>query len=301
MWLYLCIASAVFLGVYDVAKKWSVRDNTPLLVLFLSVTAGAAVTSPIFVLSRILPDEMSGAGLFCRDLTLHEHGLVLLKTLLVSVSWISAFFALKHLPISIVTPIRASAPLWTLCGAVLLFQERPSALQWAGIGIIMISYVVFSLIGKKEGIVFLKDRWVLLVFVATLSGAASALYDKHLLRNTGIDPIALQVWFSFYLVGVIGVTTAAVRRFSPCSFSEFKWRYSIPLVGVLLIIADYLYFRALSHEDALIAVVSVIRRSSVVISFIGGGLLFREKNKRLKALPLLGVLMGVSLLLLKTH
>jgi transporter family protein len=301
MWLYLSIASAAFLGVYDVFKKWSVRDNAPLLVLFLSVCFGAGMTIPVFGLSIVNPEAALSIGLFCRMLTLQEHLLVLLKAMLVSVSWISAFFALKHLPISIVTPIRASAPLWTLLGAVLLFGERPAVHQWIGIGIIFFSYFAFSFVGKKEGIVFSKNRWVFLVFVATVSGAASALYDKYLLRNAGIDPVSLQVWFSFYLVGVIGGAVAWVRAISKKSFVDFKWRYTIALIGIFLIIADYLYFRALSSEDALIAVISVIRRSSVAVSFVVGGLLFKEKNKRQKAVPLVGVLVGVALLLTKAH
>ncbi len=299
MWLYLCIASAFFLGFYDVFKKWSVRDNAPLLVLFLTVCFGAAVTVPVLGWSLVHAKSASVGGLFCRMLTSHEHLLVLSKAVIVSVSWIAAFFALKHLPISIVAPIRASAPLWTLIGAVLLLKERLSALHLVAVAIILLSYFAFSIIGRKEGIHFLKDRWILLVVIATLSGAASALYDKYLLRNAGIDPISLQVWFSIHLVAVIGAVTAAVRLHTKDAFKSFKWRRTIPLVGILLIIADFLYFRALAHEDALIAVVSAVRRSSVIISFIAGGLLFREKNKRKKAIPLIGVLVGIALLLVK--
>ncbi len=300
MWLLLCVASAVVLGIYDVFKKWSVRDNAPLLVLFLSVCAGTLITLPVFMLSLLNPETASAAGLFCRNLLSEEHLMVFCKSVLVSVSWISAFFALKHLPISIVTPIRASAPLWTLLGAIILLNENLSPSQWAGISTILFSYFVFSLVGKKEGIFFLKNKWVLLVFTATLTGAASALYDKYLLRNAKIDPISLQVWFSFYLVGVIGTAASVVYIFNKKSFEAFKWRKSILTVGILLIVADYLYFRALGMEGALISVISTVRRSSVIISFIVGGLIFKEKNKRIKALPLAGVLIGV-VLLIKSH
>ena len=300
MWLYLCIASAMVLGIYDVFKKSAVKDNAPLLVLFFSVCAGAAVTLPVFLLSRLAPEAAARIGLWCEVLPPQAHLLVLVKAVLVSISWISAFFALKHLPISIVTPIRASAPLWTLFGAVFLFGERPTPLQWGGIAIILGSYSAFSLIGKKEGIIFTKNRWILLVFLATVSGAASALYDKHLLRNAGIDPVTLQVWFSFYLVAVLGMTVLTVRRGFRIRTAKLEPRASIIFVGVLLIVADFLYFRALSMDGALIAVISTVRRSSVIVSFTVGGLWFREKNKREKALPLAGVLIGVTLLVVKT-
>ncbi len=298
MWITLGIISALFLGVYDVFKKWSVRDNAVLAVLFLSTCFGAAMTLPVFVLSAVSPETMRSAGLFAGMPSATEHLYIIAKTFLVSASWISAYFALKHLPISIVTPIRASAPLWTLIGAVLLFGEVLRPVHWAAIGITFASYYAFSVIGKKEGIAFVRNRWMLLVFVATLTGALSALFDKYLLQRAGIPAVTLQVWFSFYLVLVNGGVWLAVRLAARPAV-PFEWRLTIPLIGVFLIIADFLYFRALSREDALIAVLSVVRRSSVAVSFLLGGLIFREKNKRKKLLPLLGVLLGIGLLVVK--
>ena len=297
MWLYLGISSALFLGVYDVFKKWSVKDNAVPEVLFYSTCFGAMLTLPVFVLSRFLPGTMMSAALYAGLPTASEHLCIIAKTVLVSISWISAYIALKHLPISIVSPIRASAPLWTLVGAVFFFGEALRPLHWAGILVTFISYYLFSIIGKKEGIRFSRNKHVTLVFVATLTGALSALYDKYLLHNMDIPPITLQVWFSFYLVAATGIIWGIMRRGAAAS-ERFEWRFSIPLIGVFLIIADYLYFRALSHPAALIAVLSVIRRSSVVISFVFGGILFKERNKRIKTIPLTGVLVGICLLLI---
>ncbi|MBN2343404.1 MAG: EamA family transporter [Deltaproteobacteria bacterium] len=295
MWISLGILSAFFLGIYDVMKKWSLRDNAVLKVLFLSNCFAVVITVPVFLLSLAMPRMMAAAGLLASFPTFAEHGYILLKTLLVSASWISAFFALKHLPISIVSPIRASAPLWTLLGAVFLFGESLRPMHWGAIVLIFSSYYVFSLLGRQEGIHFKKNRWVFLVAIATLTGAASALYDKYLLHNLGIDRITLQVWFSFYLVLVNG-TIWWVSRFLAPGAQRFEWRYSIVFIGVFLIVADYLYFRSLSYDDALIAVLSVVRRSSVVVSFLVGGLLFKELNKRKKLIPLSGVLLGIILL-----
>jgi transporter family protein len=299
MWISLGITSALFLGVYDVFKKWSVRENNVVLVLFLSTCFGAVMTLPVYLLSRLCPDAMTSVGLFAATPAFPEHIYILSKAVLVSISWIAAFFALKHLPISIVSPIRASAPLWTLIGALLIFGEQLKPLHWAAVSLIFISYYIFSLIGRKEGIAFTRNRWMLLVFVATLTGALSALYDKYLLHNIDIGPVTLQAWFSFYLVAVNGGVYLLSRRMTKHNPVPFEWRFTIPLIGIFLIVADYLYFRALSNETALIAVLSVIRRSSVVISFLVGGLIFKERNKRIKLLPLFGVLSGVALLLVE--
>ena len=298
MWLYLGIASALFLGVYDVFKKISVNRNAVPQVLFFSTCFGALLTFPVFLLSCLLPETMASMGLYAEMPPVESHLLIIAKTVLVSVSWISAYFALKHLPISIVSPIRASAPLWTLLGAVLFLGESLERLHWVGIGITFVSYYLFSVIGKREGIAFTGNRYITLVFIATFTGSISALYDKFLLHRVAISPITLQVWFSFYLVLSTFVVWRLIRAFRPNASDRFEWRHSIALIGIFLILADYLYFRALSHRDALIAVLSVVRRSAVVVSFVFGGLLFREKNKRFKAIALLGVLVGISLLMI---
>lgn len=296
MWILPGILSALFLGIYDICKKLSLRDNDVLAVLFLSNCAALMLTIPVFIGSFIAPDMMHHLTLQADLPSVRQHGFILGKTLLVSSSWIAAFFALKHLPISIVSPIRASAPLWTLIGATLLFGETLKPLHWGAIGITFVSYYIFSVVGKLEGIRFSRNLWMLLVAIATLTGAISALYDKYLLHHIGINPITMQVWFSFYLVIVNG-TVFGVSRLYAGTPIQFEWRYSILLIGVFLIVADFLYFRALSHPDALIAILSVVRRGSVVVSFVVGGILFGELNKRKKMIPLLGVLTGVILLL----
>ena len=296
MWILPGILSALFLGIYDVCKKWSLRDNHVLAVLFYSNCSALLLTLPVFIGSMLWPDAMTYIGLQASMPSLKQHGFILGKTLLVSVSWISSFFALKHLPISIVSPIRASAPLWTLLGAIFLFGETFQPLHWLAIGITFVSYYIFSVVGKLEGIAFARNRWMLLVALATLTGAMSALYDKYLLHNIQLNPVSMQVWFSFYLVVVNGCIFWVSRMTAQAPF-VFQWRHSILLIGVFLIIADFLYFKALSHPDAKIAALSIVRRGSVVVSFVVGGILFAERNKRKKLVPLAGVLTGVVLLI----
>ncbi len=298
MWIPLGILSALFLGIYDILKKYSLQENAVLPVLFWSTVFGALMTLPVFIFSRIAPSSMTELSLYAGMPSFREHLFIMAKTVLVTFSWITAYFALKHLPISIVSPIRSSAPLWTLMGAVLLFDESLRPLHWVGITVIFISYYAFSLLGKYEGIAFTKNPYIGLVFAATLTGAASALYDKYLLHGMSIPPVTLQVWFSFYLVAATGLTRLLIHRSPRVSAKKMQWRFTIPLIGIFLIAADFLYFKALSSEDALIAVLSVIRRSAVLVSFVLGGLLFREKNKRKKAIPLLGILAGLILLLM---
>lgn len=295
-WLLLAILSALFLGLYDVAKKASLEANAVLPVLLACSLVGAALVLPVGLLSWIAPETARAAGVLVEPLGLRAHALVLAKAGIVTTSWVLTFFAIKHLPISLAAPVRSTAPLFVLLGATFLFGERPTGAQWLGIGAILASYWAFSLLGKAEGIHFGRDRWVWLLLAGTVVGAASGLYDKHLLQRAGLPPVTLQLWFTLYNAALQALVVAVLWWPRRRASTPFRWRWSIVAVGALLLAADQLYFRSLAHAGALVSVVSIVRRSNVVVSFTVGSLAFRERNRLGKAGALAGVLVGLALL-----
>lgn len=294
-WILLSICSAIVLGVYDLLKKLAVRDNAVPPVLFFGVFTGAFCWCTLRLLTPALPTGWQ-EGLAVDPLSAGDHAFLLGKGILVSGSWIFGYFALKHLPITIAGPIRSTAPIWTILFAVLLMGEMPNAWQWGGVFMILIAFYAFSLLGRAEGIVFHRDKWVYFLIVATVLGAFSALYDKFLLQTVGIRVATLQFWFSIYLV-VVMAPFALYWRFGMKTRSQFQWRWVIPAVGVGLLVADAFYFLAIAQDDALISVISPVRRTSVVIGFLGGILILQEKkNVSRKAFALALMLAGVLLL-----
>lgn len=297
-WVLLSICSALFLGFYDLAKKHAVRSNAVLPVLFFGIITAALIWLPFIIWSRIDPHSYPSEKFLVDRINLIEHLLLLAKSALVGTSWIFGYFALKHLPLSIAAPIRATSPIWTILLAVLFMSERPNAWQWLGITIVLAAFYAFSLVGKLEGIRFHRDKWVGFILIATLLGAGSALYDKYLLQKAALRPATLQAWFSVYLVAVILPFYIGWRR-ALWQRGLFEWRWSIPLIGIFLLIADFLYFTAISDTEALISVVSPIRRAAVVVSFAGAMTLYKEKNLRPKAFCVSVLLAGIVLLYLK--
>ena len=291
-WLLLSLCSAFFLGFYEIAKKAAVRDNAVPPVLFFNVLTGAMFWAPLVVISRTVPHLMPFEWLLVAPLDWRSHAMLFLKSVIAGSSWIFASFALKHLPMSIAAPIRASSPLWTVFIAVLLMKERPSVGQWLGVTIILGSFYAFSLVGRKEGIQFHRNRWVGFMLIATLLGACSALYDKFLLQNMHMQAATVQAWFSCYLVLFMSPLFARWYLNDRIT-SPFQWRWSIPMIAVLLLISDFLYFSAIEKPDALISVISPLRRTSVIIAFIAGVRIYGEKNWRPKAVCLASLLIGV--------
>lgn len=294
-WFALSLLSAGFLGFYEIAKKVSVRENAVPPVLFFNVLTSATIWLPFVLLSRMATDVIPIELLKVDVLPWPLHGLMFLKAVIAGSSWIFASFALKHLPMSIAAPIRASSPLWTILIATLVMHERPAPLQWFGVAIILISFWAFSLVGRREGIHFHRDRWVGFMLLATFLGSLSALYDKFLLQNKGISPSTVQAWFSIYLVVFMSPLMLhwMLRR---RQHEPFQWRWSIPMIAILLLVSDFLYFSAIADRQAMISLISPLRRTSVLIAFVAGVLMYQEKNWRAKAVCIVTLLIGVYVL-----
>jgi transporter family protein len=298
MWIWLGLVSMLFLGVYDLCKKHALTDNAVLPTLFFSNLAGICLTVPVILASKWVPEFTQYVGIYVSPLTMQEHGILMFKSLIVGTSWVCAFFAMKHLPISIVSPVRASGPLWTLMGAIVLFQEMPSLMQWVGMGLIFTGYFGFSILGREEGIHFHRSKWVGLIFLATLIGTCSTLMDKWLIQLQSFEPIQVLVWYSLYNFIFFIIVNALFWFPKRKKTTPFKWRWTVPMIGILLVFSDWVYFVAVGDPEALIVILSVLRRCSVLVGFFVGAVIFKEVNKRKKAWVLLGIMVGVLLIIL---
>ncbi len=295
-WILASLVSALFLGLYDLSKKHALQANAVLPVLFFSTACGALVWSGLLLLQGLNPQLCPG-WLLVESLDWKGHLLMVVKSLIVAASWIFTYFGIKHLPMSLAAPLRASGPLWTFFGALLILGERPSWLETLGIATTLLSFAGLSLAGRKEGIHFHRDKWVGVLIVGTILGACSGLYDKYLLGSLHLRASTVQAWFSVYLV-VIFAPFALAWKLRLWQRNEFQWRWSIPLIALFLLLADFIYFGALRHPEALIAVVSSLRRGSTLVAFAGGILLYKEVNGLGKLPAVLGILLGITLTLL---
>ena len=292
MWLLCGFISAALLGLYDVAKKTSLRDNAVIPVLFLNTL----FCSLIFLPALFLTD--SGGWAVQRYIVLN--GFIVLS------SWLCAYFGMKHLPLTLVGPINATRPVMVLVGAILVFGEQLNGCQWIGVLLSIVSFFLLSHSGKKENINFWHNRWVFLVVMGAVLGAVSGLYDKFLLApaedgGIGLDRIVVQSYYNFYQCLTMALMTALLWWPTRKRHTPFKWHWGIPLISVFLSIADFVYFYGLSLDGVMVSVISLARRSSVVVSFLVAALFFKEKNLKSKAIDLFLVLLGMLFLYLGTR
>jgi transporter family protein len=279
-WLLWILSSSVALSVYDLAKKASVKDNSVFPTLFITTLSGWAALTVFLLFSGKMPGVLSVS---CGDVALLS-----IKSCIVASSWTATYLALRTLPITCAAPIRATGPFWTLLGAVFLFSEFPSAVQGIGMALVLAGCVFFSISARRErasgGF-----KAVALAFTGTVLGSCSALYDKHLMQGASLAPAVVIWWF----LGGMAIMYAVPALFM---HDGFKWRWTMPITGIFLALSDACYFTAIAVPDAQISVLSLVRRSSIVLTFFIGGALFREKDIRRKAMALAAILAGVAIL-----
>ena len=302
MWIVLAFISALCLGFYDVSKKVALRDNQVIDVLTISICISSLFLSIPLILSRIYPEMMTGTPFYVPKLDLTAHLYTVLKSVIVLSSWVFAYISLKHLPLSVVSPMQATRPMWTLVGALLIFGERLNLWQWVGVLLAIGTIFVFSFNGKSK-ISNIKsqisNKYYVALALAILIGACSGLYDKYLMRR--YDHNAVQVYYTFYqaiMMLIVWTIDRIHNRSVFCTLSAKRSVLPIILISIFLIISDNVYMLALRDPDSMIAVVSTIRRGGAVIGFAYGLIFLRESEPWRKVACMAGILAGLICLAL---
>lgn len=298
MWLSFAFLSAVLLGFYDSCKKQALGGNAVIPVLFLNTLFCSLIFVPFIVLSYCSPVLDDSIFKVADYDGWAVQKWILLKSVIVLSSWTLGYYAMKHLPLTIVGPINATRPVLVLLGAMLIFGEKLNCLQWTGVLLAVVSFFMLSRSGKKEGIDFEHNVWIYAVVGAAILGAVSGLYDKFLMNPNGLalDKMAVQSWYNIYQCGMMGVMMTLIWYPNRRKTTPFRWKWSIIFISIFLSVADFVYLYALSMPGAMISIVSMVRRGSVIVSFLFAALVFKEKNLRSKALDLALVLLGMVFL-----
>ncbi len=302
MWVLLAVFSAILLGTYDVAKKQALRKNGTFAVLLVATALSTLFVSPFL---RIGPAE--------------DHLKLALKAVLVTASWVSGMEGLKRLPLTTVSTIKGSRPVFVVLFSIILFGERLNWMQWLGIAIVLGALYMLGFTSRRDASAQVRKTGFIWMGISVLTGVASALYDKYIMK--GMEPMFVQSWTNLFitvilalcvLVKRLAVSGRAGRASSdrlrprsrewegalPASSDKFRWDWTLVLVAVLITGADALYFFALKQPDALLSIISVVRRASVLVTFVLGAIIFHEGNIRAKGLNMLLMAAGVVLLLI---
>lgn len=294
MWLWTALSSAFLLGFYDVAKKKASERNGVMHILLYTTAISTCFFLP-FIFSSLFDWHLAeGTLLEMHRGLFHDHLLIFIKAAIVAVSWITGLMGLKNLPITTAGTIKASRPVFVLIGSIIIFGEHLNTWQWVGVIVSILALWLLSLSSRKEGIDFAKNKWILCMVISVLSGVASALMDKYIMSS--MSAIFVQSWCNFYIALIMGVIVLVTRLIQGEKYRKFKWDWAILLISVFVSLSDFFYFFSLGDADAMLSIVSMMRRSSVIITFVCGALLFKERHIKQKSLSLLLLLIGMAIL-----
>ena len=281
MWVLLAVLSAILLGTYDVAKKQALRKNGTFAVLLVATALSTLFVSPFLRLGPV-----------------GDHLKLALKAVLVTASWVSGMEGLKRLPLTTVSTIKGSRPVFVVLFSIILFGERLNWMQWLGVVIVLGALYMLGFSSRSDASAKVRKTGFIWMGISVLTGVVSALYDKYIMK--GMEPMFVQSWTNLFITVILGLCVLVKCLFTPSRPGglQFRWDWTLVLVAVLITGADALYFFALKQPDALLSVISVVRRSSVLVTFVLGAIIFREGNVRVKGLNMLIMAAGVVLLLL---
>ena len=311
MWTVLAVCSAFLLGLYDAAKKQALKKNGVLAVLLVATALSTLFVSPFL---RFGPGE--------------DHLKLALKAVLVTTSWVSGMVGLKLLPLTTVSTIKGSRPMFVVIFSIILFGETLSWMQWVGVVIVLAALFLLGRTSRSDASVQVRKAGFIWMGVSIVTGVASALYDKHIMA--GMEPLFVQSWTNLYITVLLGlcvlveavlardkagdggrgsallsrskarmdVAESSATADASRARAAFRWDWWLVVVAVLITGADALYFFALKQPDAMLSVISVIRRGAVIVTFLCGVIFFKEGNVRAKGLNMLLMAAGVALLVM---
>lgn len=297
-WVMLGLLAGLLLGTYDFFTKFALREKSVMEVVFLSSFLGSLLWLPLFFLPNGAEVTFKPLGLFPEALPLWSQLLILPKSVMMVVTWVLSYYSVKMLPLSISAGVRASGPIWTSIGAVMLLGEMLTFLQMAGILTATCAYYYFATIGRREGISFQKNIWVLSMLAATLLSSANALYDKYIVVSLSLD------------IGSIQAYSAVQRAVIACALLPWIYRdleigsmltrnWAIPMIAVTYVAAEFIYLWSVTIDGALISVISILRRTNLIMVFGLSAIFLAESNIVRKVVAIAGVLAGITLVIVR--
>lgn len=277
-WLYMVIISGILLGLWDLTKKKVLKNISVLNVLFLY-----SLFCFIFI-----SFEFSNAI----QVTPHFIIVIFIKCLIVFFAWGLSFTAIKYLPISVIAPFDTLNPLFSIILGIFILNERLGIIQAVGITIMLISYYFISKVGSKEVVNILKNKYFYFMICSALLNAVSATIDKIALRK--INSGQMQFWFSLFMT-LLYFSALLLNAFKTKENLKLKFNFYIPLMSLLLLVSDRIYFNAVNVPTSQISIIMPVRKISIFVSVIIGGLLFKEKNIKEKFWCICLLVIGIIL------
>lgn len=284
MWIVLVIIYGLFKGVRDITKKKAMQLGSTIEVLFcytfLSFIMGAVLS---FTTGDKNPMQMDFSNLW----------IIAIKSTIIFIAWICSFQAIKKLPVGFYGIMDMSRVIIASVLSVLFLRETPTVMKTVGMALVLLGLLLVNLTKKGESDSAANVKYIVLVLISCLMNAISEIFDKYLMGSTDLNSGQLQFWYMFFLV-VLYLGYMMVRR------EEINWKnifknYWIIIMSVLFVFGDKALFEACKYENSSVITMTLIKQCSVIITIIGGRIVFKEQRTLYKLMCAAVIILGIMI------
>ena len=281
MYIFFVFLSALFLGAYEVLKKISLKRSSVYEVLFFYCLSGFLI-SLIFINDAI-------------DVSFNEILFVLLKSAVIVINWLLVAKCMQKLDVGIVVGFSLLNTVLVVFGSSLFFNEVITWLHFVSLLFIGAGIILITLLERKQNDKKIKNNYlyIILLIIGSVLGACSGLLDKYMLNVKGVKPTAVLVWFLFFNTLIYGVIYLIKNK--KIEWKKIKENYWMSLTGIAIAASDIVYYYAIIMDGAQISLISILRKSSVIVATILASVFLKEKYLLKKLGLLLIMLIGISL------
>ena len=275
MWILLVALYGVLKGVRDITKKKALQINSAMEVLF-----GYTLISFLFV----IPSAKEAITIEPQYL-----GFIVIKSVIIFIAWMCSFNAISKLPVGFFGIMDMSRVIFATLLGVFVLNEVLTANKIIGMLLVLVGLLFVNLRFGNQTREQTKPLFIILTLISCLLNAISELFDKMLMQH--ITSSQLQFWYMFFLLMLYFVYMLIKRaKFSPKSLKNNPW---ILLLSITFVVGDKALFIACESGDSTVIAMTLIKQCSVLISIIGGKLVFKEKNTLYKLICASVIIAGI--------
>lgn len=274
MWIALVLLYGILKGARDIIKKQALTKNTTMEVLFFYT-----LLSFLFV----TPGTKTALQIDTAYL-----GYIFIKSSVIFVAWMCSFGAIKKLPVGFYGIMDMSRVIFASILSVAVLCESFTTEKI--IGMILVLAGLFMVNFKKDATSEKKNYIsIILVLISCLLNAVSEIFDKYLMHY--VNSTQLQFWYMLFLVLLYFAYSIVTR-------THIRWKslfknYWVIILSVLFVIGDKALFMACAEENSSVIAMTLIKQCSVMVTIIGGRLVFKERGTLYKLVCAAVIIAGI--------
>lgn len=287
VWYLFALGSAFFATLSALLGKRSLKD-----IHAMQFSCVLAILNFLFSIPFIFLADF--------DISSKVLAVMYLTSVFATLAFLFISKALRHLDISLVSPLMNMNPAILVILAYVFLGERITNIQVAGIFFIMLGAYIIEIDWKKHDILepfrtVINSRHTHYIFFSALLYSASSIGDKFILSH--VNPYTYLVVVQFF----IAINFVILITIFHGGITDIAMGYRRAGNWIFLMVFFTLVYRLLQAWAISLALVSLViplKRLSTLFSTLIGGQLFHEKGLFKRVIASIIMFIGASMIIL---